>query len=168
MKISTRGRYGLRAMLELATSFGRGPLVVTELAGQQGLSRKYLHTLLASLKKAGLVEAIRGPGGGFVLSRSPAEIRLSEVLRAVEGPFALVDCVDNANGCERSNGCVARGVWSELSSAIEQMLGGITLADLITPTGSACVSADAISPRRQSAVCRSSLAGASPRRANGR
>ncbi len=140
MKVSTRGRYGLRAMLELAGSFGRGPVVVMELAERQGLSRKYLHSLLSTLKDAGLVEAIRGPGGGFVLSRSPAEIRLSDVLRAVEGPFALVDCVDNENYCERSDGCVARGVWGELSVAIEEMLKGITLKDLITSSDGACPS----------------------------
>ena len=86
MQISTRGRYGLRAMFELARGFGQDPLLMSTVAERQGLSRKYLHTLLTTLKTAGLVRSVRGAGGGFVLARPPAEIKLSEVITALEGP----------------------------------------------------------------------------------
>ncbi|MGB2987722.1 MAG: Rrf2 family transcriptional regulator [Phycisphaerae bacterium] len=131
MRISTKGRYGLRAMYELARGFGEGPLLMSAIAERQGLSRKHLHTLLTSLKSAGLVRSIRGPGGGFVLTKVPSEIRLSEVLRALEGPLALVHCVPDRRACDRVNRCAARNVWQKLSGAIEEVLDGVTLEDLV-------------------------------------
>ena len=133
MRVSTKGRYGLRAMFELAWSFGEGPLLMSAIAERQGLSRKHLHALLTSLKSAGLVRSIRGPGGGFVLTRSPDQIKLSEVLRALEGPLSLVDCVADRRSCDRANRCAARGVWQKLSGAIEEVLDGVTLEDLVGP-----------------------------------
>ena len=130
MRISTRGRYGLRAMLELARRFGEGPLLMSTIAQEQQLSRKHLHALLTALRSAGLVCSIRGPGGGFVLARSPVQIELSQVLRALEGPLSLVDCVADERTCNRTNHCVARGVWQKLSGAIEEVLDGVTLEDL--------------------------------------
>jgi len=137
MKVSTRGRYGLRAMLELARCRGQSPVLMSTLAEREDISRKYLHALLTALKSAGLVSSVRGAGGGFMLRKEPAEIRLSEILRAVEGPLSLVDCVADKRVCERSNRCVARGVWRELSSAVESMLDSITLEDLIAGQGRA-------------------------------
>jgi Rrf2 family protein len=131
MRVSTRGRYGLRAMLELARSFGDAPVVMADLAEREGLSRKYLHTLLTGLKAAGLARSVRGAGGGFVLAREPSEIKLKEVLSALEGSLCLVDCVADERACDRANGCTARGVWQELSGVIESMLDSITLADVI-------------------------------------
>jgi len=136
MKISTRGRYGLRAMLELARRFGELPVLTRALAEREGLSPKYLHAQLTALKSAGLVYSIRGAGGGFVLARSPRQIRLSEVLHALEGPLSLVDCVADTRACDRSMRCQARRVWQELSGAIEDVLANITLEDLIAPEGS--------------------------------
>ncbi len=133
MRVSTRGRYGLRAMFELARGFGEGPLLMSDIAERQGLSRKHLHALLTYLKSAGLVRSVRGPGGGFVLTRSPDQIRLSEVLRALEGPLSLVDCVADRRSCDRANRCAARGVWQKLSGAIEEVLDGVTLEDLVGP-----------------------------------
>lgn len=132
MRVSTRGRYGLRAMLELARSFGDAPVVMADLAKREDLSRKYLHTLLTGLKAAGLTRSVRGAGGGFVLTREPSEIKLKEVLHALEGSLCLVDCVADERACDRANGCTARGVWQELSGVIENMLDNITLADVIT------------------------------------
>ena len=137
MKVSTRGRYGLRAMLELARCRRQFPVLMSTLAEREGISRKYLHALLTALKSAGLVYSVRGAGGGFMLSKEPAEIRLSGILRAVEGPLSLVDCVADKRVCDRSNRCVARGVWRELSGAIESMLDSITLEDLIAGQGRA-------------------------------
>jgi len=131
MRVSTKGRYGLRAMFELAQSFGEGPVLMSAIAERQGLSRKHLHALLTSLKSAGLVRSIRGPGGGFVLSKAPGEIRLSEVLRALEGPLALVHCVMDRQACDRVNQCAARNVWQELSGTIEEALNSVTLEDLL-------------------------------------
>jgi Rrf2 family protein len=138
MRISTRGRYGLRAMLELARSFGEAPVLMSAIAARQGLSRKHLHTLLTSLKSAGLVRSVRGPGGGFVLSRSPDRIRLSEILHALEGPLSLVHCVADKRECERSNGCPAHNVWQQLSKTIESTLDSVTLKDLVSPGTEAC------------------------------
>ena len=137
MKVSTRGRYGLRAMLELARCRRQFPVLMSTLAEREDISRKYLHTLLTALKSAGLVSSVRGAGGGFMLSKESAEIRLGEILRAVEGPLSLVDCVADKRVCDRSNRCVARGVWRELSGAIESMLDSITLEDLIAGQGRA-------------------------------
>jgi Rrf2 family protein len=131
MRVSTRGRYGLRAMLELARSFGDAPVVMADLAQREGLSRKYLHTLLTGLKAAGLARSVRGAGGGFVLARDPSEIKLKEILHALEGSLCLVDCVEDERTCDRANGCTARGVWQELSGAIENVLEDLTLADVI-------------------------------------
>ena len=138
MRISTRGRYGLRAMLELARQFGKVPLLMSTLAQRQGLSRKYLHALLTALKSAGLVRSRRGPGGGFVLARPPAQIKLSEILHALEGPLSLVDCVADRRACNRSKRCPARRVWRDLSGAIEDMLENITLEDMTASEVKTC------------------------------
>jgi len=131
MKITTRGRYGLRAMMGLARCHGDGPVLMQALAERERVSRKYLHVLLASLQGAGLVRGTRGAGGGFQLTRPPAEIRLDEILRAVEGPLSLVDCVASPRTCDRSTCCTARQVWQRLSTAIEQVLSSVTLQELI-------------------------------------
>jgi len=135
MKVSTRGRYGLRAMLELARRFGEPPVLMGTLAEQEGISRKYLHSLLTALKSAGLVRSIRGTGGGFLLARPPSQIRLSEVLHALEGPFSLVDCVADTRACGKVNQCRARRVWRELNGVIENLLASVTLEELIAPEG---------------------------------
>ena len=103
------------------------------LAENQSLSRKYLHTLLTTLKSAGLVRSVRGPGGGFVLSRPPARIKLREVLCAVEGPLSLVDCVADERVCDRSKDCPARRVWEDLSGVVDKALDKVSLASLLTP-----------------------------------
>ena len=137
MKMSTRGRYGLRAMLELGRCFGDEPVLMGTLAEREGVSRKYLHALLTSLKSAGLVRSVRGAGGGFVLSRDPSEITLAEILYALEGSLSLVDCVADDQACDRSDQCTARQVWQELSAAIEGVIDNVTLEDMIGPSYSA-------------------------------
>jgi Rrf2 family protein len=132
MRVSTRGRYGLRAMFELARDYGESPVLLSTVAERQGLPHKYLHALLTTLKSAGLVRSVRGTRGGFLLARRPAEIRLSEIMRALEGPLSLVDCVADRRVCDREDRCPTRQVWQELSAAIEHMLDGVTLADLVS------------------------------------
>ena len=107
------------------------------IAERQDLSRKHLHSLLTSLKSAGLVRSIRGPGGGFVLTKVPGEIRLSAVLYALEGPLTLVHCVPDRRACDRVSRCAARKVWQRLTGAIEEVLEGATLQDLVGPEATA-------------------------------
>ncbi|NLX14485.1 MAG: RrF2 family transcriptional regulator [Phycisphaerales bacterium] len=131
MKISTRGRYGLRAMLGLARHHADGPMLMESLAKQEGLSIKYLHALLTKLKAAGLVHSVRGAGGGFVLARAPAKIALNEILHALEGSLSLVPCVADKRTCHRASHCTARGLWRELSEKIEDTLAHVSLCDLL-------------------------------------
>lgn len=130
LRVSTKGRYGVRAMLELAVGYGDGPILMSTISENQEVSRKYLYALLSSLKAAGLVRSVRGTGGGYVLARKPSEITLGDIIRALEGSLCLVDCVDDESVCDRSSACVAREVWQKLSTRIEQFLNGMTLADL--------------------------------------
>jgi Rrf2 family cysteine metabolism transcriptional repressor len=130
LKLSTKGRYGLRAMIELAGSFENEPMLMGKIAERQGFSRKYLHALLTSLKDAGLVQSVRGSRGGYMLAKSATDIRISDVVEALEGPLAIVDCLNNEESCERSDDCLARGMWKELNTAMAGVLTNMTLADL--------------------------------------
>jgi Rrf2 family protein len=165
MKMSTRGRYGLRAMFELARAFGRAPLLMSTVAERQGLSRKYLHTLLTTLKNAGLVRGVRGAGGGFHLTRPPAQIKLSEVLRALEGPLSFVECVTDKRACERSDRCPTRRVWQQLAGAVDSVLDNATLEDLVGPEDQKCagLKAKSRSPRARTAGCGSRPPGTTSR-----
>ena len=127
MNISTKGRYGLRVMLELAIRYGSGPVTMGAIEQSQGISRKYMHTLLTSLKAAGLVQSVRGVGGGYVLALPPSRVRLSEVVEALEGPCSLVACVRDSTICERTDYCATRDVWRDVGEAVEEVLSEITL-----------------------------------------
>ncbi len=105
--------------------------MMQKIADKQGVSRKYLDAIFASLKSAGLVRSRRGAGGGHMLGRDPAEITLDEVFRALDGPTALVDCVSDGEVCQRSLRCVTRGVWQKVGDAIDGALSAISLADLV-------------------------------------
>lgn len=132
MRLSTKGCYGLRAMVELAKSHGKGPLLMQSIADSQKISRKYLHALLTTLREAGLVRSVRGAGGGYMLARPPAQIRLNEVLQTLEGAITFTDCVRDKTACERSARCVGHDLWCEMSRAVDEMLARITLADLVS------------------------------------
>ena len=125
-------------MLELANRFGEQPVLMSTVAESQHLSRKYLHALLTPLRSAGLVQSVRGAHGGFVLARPPAQIKLSEVLRAVEGPLSLVDCVADPRVCDRSERCPSRRVWEALSGAVNDMLDHVTLEDMMAEEVKTC------------------------------
>jgi Rrf2 family transcriptional regulator, cysteine metabolism repressor len=132
MKISTKGRYGLRVMMELATKFGQGPVLVATIATNQSISGNYIHILLASLKGAGLVRALRGPAGGYELTCDPGEITALDVVRALEGYGWPVSCVSKDKWCAKSKTCAARDLWGELAAAMEKVLSDFTLKDLVT------------------------------------
>ena len=130
MKMSTKGRYGLRVMMELATREGSGPVPVETIAQSQDISAQYIHLLTTGLRTAGLVRTTRGPNGGYELARPAATINAQEVIEALEGPTAPVDCVETPATCKRAGECVAREVWCEVAAAMNQVLKGLTLATL--------------------------------------
>lgn len=134
MKISTRGQYGLRAMLDLGLYGKDEPVALKSIAERQGISEAYLEQLIASLRKAGLVVSVRGASGGYYLSRAPAEISVGEILRVLEGPIAPVECVSediNENECRNSGHCATRVLWRRLRDSIIAVLDSTSLADLI-------------------------------------
>ncbi|MFC1983586.1 RrF2 family transcriptional regulator [Chloroflexota bacterium] len=131
MKLSTKGRYGTRALLELASHYGEGPIQLKDIAQRQQISLRYLEHLITPLVAGGILRSIRGAGGGVLLARPPEEIKLSEVVQLLEGPTAPVECVDNPEICDRSQLCVSRDVWGELKKAINGVLEATTLANLV-------------------------------------
>jgi len=130
MRMSTKGRYGLRVMMELAGNYGNGPMLVDVIAKNQGISSKYIHLLAASLRSAGLVRAVRGPSGGYELAKSPSSITAHDVVTALEGRSAPAECVVDASSCRRAGHCAARDVWCDVASAVDGVLSGLTLAEL--------------------------------------
>ncbi len=131
MKLSTRSRYGTRALLELAISSGESPVMLREIAKNQQISLSYLEHIISPLIAGGLIRSTKGPRGGISLTRSPEEIRLSEVIRLLEGSVAPVECVNHPEICERSGFCVTRDIWRELKDAMEGVLNTTTLQDLV-------------------------------------
>jgi len=131
MKLSTKGRYAARAMLDLAQHLGQGPILVKDISRREEISGRYLEQILTPLKIAGLVRVIRGARGGFTLARLPSEITLIEIIQIMEGSTAPVECVDDAQICSRSDLCITREVWAEMKKAIDTVLESITLQDLL-------------------------------------
>ena len=130
MKLSTKGRYGTRLMLDLAIHYGQGRILLKDIAHRQDISNKYLGQLIMPLKNSGLVQSIRGSHGGYILSREPASINLKQVIEAVEGSLSLVECVDKPDICSKSDSCVNREVWAKLTDDMIRTLEYITLKDL--------------------------------------
>jgi len=135
MRLSTRTRYGLRAIIELAGGYGREPLQIKTIAEHQEISVKYLEQLMATLKSAGLVRSFRGSKGGYKLTRTPTEIKLSEVFNALEGEVITTQCVEDETLCNRSADCVTRKLWSQVQAAIKNVLDSRTLQDLVDMVG---------------------------------
>lgn len=133
MKLSTKGRYGLKAMLDLAVHNSEGQVVLKNIAERQGISENYLEQLFSSLKKAGLVKSIRGSLGGYTLGDSPENISVGDILRALEGSLAPVDCVaeDQPPGCNRCDSCVTRGVWQKMLDSINKVVDSTSLESLV-------------------------------------
>lgn len=131
MKLSTRARYGTRALLELALRQKEGLVQLKEIASKQQISLYYLERLIAPLIAGGILRSIKGPKGGIYLAKSPEDIKLSEVIQLLEGPLALVECVNDPNVCERSAFCVTRDIWGELKIVMDGVLKSTTLQDLV-------------------------------------
>lgn len=130
MKVSTKGDYGVRALIELAHRYGQGPVQSAEIASRQEVPEPYLDQLLTTLRRAGLIRSVRGPQGGHTLIREPRELRLSEVMVALEGSLAPIACVDDPGACTREGGCVQREVWERVRDATQEILENVTIGDL--------------------------------------
>ena len=130
MKLSTKGRYGARAALELALRYGAGPIMVREIAESQDISERYLEHILNSLRASGIVRSTRGARGGYELAKTPSSITLGDVVRSLEGPLDIVSCTQDED-CQRSDQCVTMQVWRDVREAIEGVVDNVTLDDLV-------------------------------------
>ncbi len=132
MRLSTRGRYGVAALYELATRSDGSPVTLRQIAEGQGLSESYLEQLFLALRRADVVSSVRGAQGGYVLARPAAEITIGDIVRALEGPIAPVSCVADEEACTRDHldGCPTRPIWIRLARCMNRVLDSITLADI--------------------------------------
>ncbi|MGE5397717.1 MAG: RrF2 family transcriptional regulator [Chitinophagales bacterium] len=132
MKLSTRGRYGLRAMIDMAQIGENEPIAIHAIAERQGISERYLEQLMVPLKRAGLVKAVRGSKGGYVLGKNPDKITAGDIIRVLEGPIAPVECVSERDpeNCERSDYCITRVLWTKVRDSIVEVLDSYSLTDL--------------------------------------
>ena len=133
MKISTKGRYSLRLMLDLASNDSGTPIRLKDVAKRQGISEKYLEQIISILNKAGFVRSVRGPQGGYSLSRTPADYTVGMILRLTEGSLCPVDCAAEENGsCDREDTCVTRMLWKKLDDAISSVVDHVSLEELLS------------------------------------
>lgn len=131
MKLSTKTRYGLRLMIDLAQHYHEGPISLSEVAKRQDISKKYLEQVVSPLVKANLLVVTRGYTGGYELSRTPAEITCADIAIVTEEGFKLLDCLKNKGDCKRSDWCLSRNIWAGLEKAMIDYLNRITLQDIL-------------------------------------
>jgi len=132
MRLSTRGRYGLKAMYQLAIHYGEGPIPLKQIADKENLSENYLEQLVSQLRKEGLLTSVRGAQGGYMLAIPPREITVGNVLRVLEGDLAPADCImEEDYGCENEENCVTKLVWIKIKDSIDEVVDSITLQDMI-------------------------------------
>ena len=131
MKLSTKGRYGTRALLDIALHQEPKPVPLRDIARRQEISLPYLEQLIGPLIEGGVIRSVRGVGGGVSLAKSPDEIKLSEVIRLLEGSIALVKCVNDPMACNRSDFCITRDIWSEINKSMESVLEATTLQEML-------------------------------------
>lgn len=133
MKLSTKGRYGLRALIDLAKYGDHDPVSITSISDRQGISERYLEQLMSMLKKAGLVTSVRGASGGYVLARNQEQVSVGDVLRALEGNLEPVECsgLHPEEGCKAADACVTKYVWQRINESINQTVDEIKLAQLV-------------------------------------
>lgn len=134
LTLSSKGEYGVRAMFEIARDYKKGPLAIKEIARRQGMSVPYLEQLLNKLRRAGLINSQKGPGGGYVLVKKPDDISIRVILKTLEGPVAIANCLNPLRGkpeCSLIEKCVSRLLWQSLGKKVEEFLETITLDDLL-------------------------------------
>ncbi|MEA4852993.1 MAG: Rrf2 family transcriptional regulator [Christensenella sp.] len=150
MKLSTKGRYGLRAMIDLAKYSEREAVSTSSIAARQHISESYLEQLVSKLKKAGLLKSIRGAQGGYVLARKPENISVGDILRALEGDLKPIDCpaLANEDGCNQAGSCASKYVWQRLNDGINEIVDEISLSTLVEQENHACSAAQAAKTSR--------------------
>lgn len=131
MKLSTKGRYGLMAMFQLALDHGQGPISLKFIAEKQQLSENYLEQLFSNLRKDGLINSVRGAQGGYMLSRDPNQITVGQVLRSLEGSLSPAECIDVEKNCKRSEECATKTVLTKMKDSIDGVVDSISLQDMI-------------------------------------
>jgi Rrf2 family protein len=131
LKLTTKCRYAVRALVELAGAHGKGPLSLREIGERQEISKRYLEHLIRPLQAAGFVRSSRGAVGGYELVKDPAEVSLRQVIETLEGPISFVDCIEDPARCPRAGTCPVRGIWSELSKVTAESLERHTLAEMV-------------------------------------
>ncbi|MCG6919057.1 MAG: Rrf2 family transcriptional regulator [Deltaproteobacteria bacterium] len=136
MRLSTRGRYGTRLMVDLAQHYANGPVPLAEIAKRQDLSAKYLEQLIILLKGAGLIRSVRGRRGGYMLARKPEKISVGEIVETLEGKLAVVDCVLEPDLCYRSMECPTRHIWQGMTDVLKKQLFSLSLMDIVGQSAS--------------------------------
>lgn len=131
MRVSTKGRYGLRTLVDIAVHQNKGAVTLNDIAKRQEISVKYLWQVINPLKTAGLLSVTRGAKGGYALARRPEDINMLEVVSTLEGPLSIVECIMNEDACDRIDTCVARSVWKEVNQTVEHALKKVTLAEVL-------------------------------------
>jgi len=131
MRISTKGRYGTRALLDIALCQSENPVQLKAISERQQIPLHYLERIIALLVRAGLLKSTRGPSGGITLGKSPEDISISEVIGVLEGSTAPVECVDDPDACPRADSCVMCDIWTEMKEAVDGVLESVTLQDLV-------------------------------------
>lgn len=131
MKLSTKGKYGLKAIFELSLHVNEGPMPLNMIASRQKIPEQYLEQIFSRLKKSQLITSVRGSQGGYFLNREPNDITVGDVLTILEGPVSLSQCIIDEGCCENSNDCSTKLVWEKLKNGIEDVLNSITLQDMI-------------------------------------
>lgn len=131
MKLTTKGRYAVTAMLDLALRYGKGAVTLADIAKRQGISLSYLEQLFAKLRRTGLVDSVRGPGGGYTLAMEPNKISVAEIIVAINENIDATRCGGEKN-CHGDEACLTHQLWEDLSMRIHEFLNGITLGDLVT------------------------------------
>lgn len=131
MKLSTRCRYGIHAMFDLALNVGSGPQTIRQIAERQMVPEQYLEQIIGALRREGYVKSVRGAQGGYLLAKDPSEITIGQLLALLEGPVLMADCIGDAEACIRSSQCPSRLVWERLTDSINDVLDSVTLADML-------------------------------------
>lgn len=130
MKLSTKGRYGVKAMVELAINHGGTPVSIKTISTRQNISEYYLEQLFSPLRKAKLITSIRGAQGGYVLSKEPKDITVAEIIYILEGPIEIADCIEGSS-CDNVDFCATRLLWEKIKNSIDEVMKSITLQDIV-------------------------------------
>ena len=130
MKLSTKGRYGVKAMVDLAINYGEQPISIKSISERQSISEYYLEQLFSSLRHAKLIKSVRGAQGGYILNRLPEEITIYDVINVLEGPIEISDCLEEGS-CNKIDCCATRLLWKKIKNSIDSVTSSITLKDIV-------------------------------------